>query len=75
MPDNTQFRERTLLARQRSSLALVLIAALLLTHSHALLAVATALLVAAGGLGARSPRTLAAATGLAAACAVVVTIV
>jgi hypothetical protein len=72
MPDRTQYRERTALARQRSSLALLLIAALLLTHSHELLAVSSALLVAAAGLGARSPRTLAAATGLAAACAIVV---
>jgi hypothetical protein len=74
MPE-TQFRERTALARQRSSLALLLIAALLLTHSHELLAVSSALLVAAAGLGARSPRTLAATTGLAAACAAIMTVV
>jgi hypothetical protein len=74
MPE-TQFRERTALARQRSSLALLLIAALLLTHSHELLGVSSALLVAAAALGARSPRTLAATTGLAATCAAIVTVV
>jgi hypothetical protein len=73
MPES-QFRERTALARQRSSLALLLIAALLMTHSHALLGVASGLLVAAVGLRARSPRTLATAAGLAAACAAVVVV-
>jgi hypothetical protein len=68
MPE-TQFHERTLLARQRSALALVLIAALLLTHSHGALALAGALLVAAAALAAHSPLELAGATGLAAAFA------
>ena len=68
MPE-TQFRERTALARQRSGLALLLISALLLTHSHAWLGASAALLVAAAGLSARSPARLTAATALAALCA------
>jgi hypothetical protein len=70
----TQFRERTALARQRSTLAIVLISALLLTHSDVPLAAASALVVAATGLAARSPHGLTAATALAAACAAVATI-
>jgi hypothetical protein len=70
----TQFRERTSLARQRSGLALLLIAALLLTHSHAGLGASAALLVAAAGLSARSPATLAAATVLAALCAAAIVV-
>jgi hypothetical protein len=68
----TQWRERTDLARQRSALAFLLIAALLVTHSHAWLGVSAALLVAASGLRARSPLTLAATTALAALCAAVI---
>ena len=70
----TQWAERTALARQRSTLAFLLIAALLVTHTHEWLGVSAALLVAAAGLGARSPRGLAFATGLA-ACAAVATVV
>ena len=62
----TQWAERTALARQRSVLAFLLIAALLATHSHEWLGVSAALLVAAAGLRARSPRGLALAAGLAA---------
>jgi hypothetical protein len=65
----TQFRERTALARQRSSLAFALIAAILMTHSHEWLAVSAALVVLAAGLRAHSPRELALATGLAAVAA------
>lgn len=72
MPPETQWRERTALARQRSSLALVVIAVLLLTHATAWLGVSAALLVAAAGLGARSELALAGATVLAAVCAVVI---
>jgi hypothetical protein len=68
----TQFRERTELARERSLLAFLLIAALLLTHTHAWLAVSAALVVAAAGLRAHSPRELALATVLAATCAALI---
>lgn len=67
-PD-TQFAERTSLARQRSALAFLLIAALLVTHTHEWLGVSAGLLVAAGGLRARTPRALAATTAFAALCA------
>jgi hypothetical protein len=70
----TQFRERTALARQRSSLALVLIAMLLLTHSHAGLAVVAAGVIAAAGLAAHTPRTLTAASGLAAVAAAAIVV-
>ena len=70
----TQYRERTSLARQRSLLAFVLIAALLLTHTHQWLSVSAALVVAAAGLRAHSPRELALATGLAAACAALIVV-
>ena len=70
----TQWRERTGLARQRSALAFVFIAALLMTHAHAWLGVAAALLVAAGGLWARSPFALALTTVLAAACAALIVV-
>jgi hypothetical protein len=73
-PDS-QWAERTGLARQRSALAFLLIAALLATHAHAWLGVSAALLVAAAGLGARSPRELALTTGLAALCATVIVVV
>jgi hypothetical protein len=68
----TQWRERTILARQRSAIAIVLIAVLLLTHTQAWLGVSAALLVGAAGLGARSERTLTAATVLAAVCALLI---
>jgi hypothetical protein len=70
----TQFRERTALARERSLLAFLLIAALLLTHTHAWLAVSAALVVAAAGLRAHSPRELALAAVLAAACAALINV-
>jgi hypothetical protein len=70
----TQWRERTNLARQRSALAFLLIAMLMLTHAHEWLAVSAALLVAAAGLSARSPRALAATTVLAAACAALIVV-
>jgi hypothetical protein len=70
----TQYRERTALARERSLLAFLLIAALLLTHTRAWLAVAAALVVAAAGLRAHSPRELALATVLAAACAALIVV-
>jgi hypothetical protein len=65
----SQWAERTSLARQRSALAFLLIAALLATHAHYWLGVSMALLVAAGGLWARTPRALAACTVFAALCA------
>jgi hypothetical protein len=68
----TQWRERTILARQRSAIALALIAVLLLTHTQAWLGVSAALLVGAAGLGVRSERTLTAATLLAAVCALLI---
>jgi hypothetical protein len=71
LPD-TLWRERTALARQRSTLAFVLIAVLLLTHATAWLGVSAALLVAAAGLAARSTFALAAATVLAAVFAAVI---
>jgi hypothetical protein len=70
----TQFVERTRLARQRSALAFLLIAALLATHSHEWLGVSAGLLVAAAGLRARSPRGLALTTGLAALCATAIVV-
>ena len=71
MPD-TQARERTALARQRSSLAFTFIGALLMTHSHAWLGVAAGLIVAAAGWSSHSPRALAATAVLAAAFAALV---
>jgi len=70
MPE-TQFVERTHLARQRSLLAIVLIAALLATHGRDAFGLASGLLVAAVGLPAREPRQIAFATSLAAVCAAV----
>jgi hypothetical protein len=70
MPD-TQWVERTRLARERSLLAMVFIAALLAAHGRDAFGVAAGLLVAAVGLGAREPRQLAFAALLAAACAAV----
>jgi hypothetical protein len=72
-PD-TQWAERTSLARQRSILAFLLIAALLATHAHEWLGLSAALLVAAAGLRAHSPRELALATGLAALCATAIVV-
>ena len=74
MPDDTLWRERTRLARQRSALAFTLIAALLLTHSHAWLGVAGALVVAAAGWYAHTTRELAAAAVLAAVCAAAIVV-
>jgi hypothetical protein len=74
MPD-TQWAERTALARERSALAMVLIAALLLTHAHAALSVASALVVGAAGLSAQSPRGMAGAAVLAAVAAAVIVVV
>jgi hypothetical protein len=68
----TQWAERTALARQRSILAFLLIAALLMTHAHEWLGVSAALAVAAAGLRARSPRELALATVLAAVAALAI---
>jgi hypothetical protein len=65
----TQWRQRTALAHQRSSLAFVVIGALMATHTHAWLGVSAALLVIAGGLRAHAPRELAALTVFAAVCA------
>ena len=70
----TQWRERTGLARQRSALAFLLIAALLVTHSHAWLGVSAALLVAASALRSRSPLALALTTVLAAVRAAVIVV-
>jgi hypothetical protein len=70
MPE-TQFVERTSLARERSMLAIVVIAALLAAHGRDAFGVAAGLLVAAVGLGAREPRHLAFAAFLAAVCAAV----
>jgi hypothetical protein len=72
-PDS-QWAERTGLARQRSALAFLLIAALLATHAHAWLGVSAALLIAAAGLRAHSPRELALATGLAAVFATAIVV-
>jgi len=71
----TQWAERTALARQRSVLAVLIISALLATHSHEWLGISAALLVAAAGLRARSPRALALTTGLAALCATLIVVV
>jgi hypothetical protein len=70
----TQYVERTSLARQRPGLAFLLIAALLATHAHEWLGLSAALLVAAAGLRARSPRELALTTGVAAAFAAVIVV-
>jgi hypothetical protein len=70
----TQWRERTGLARERSTLAFLLIAALLLTHAHQWLGVSAALAVGAAGLRSHSPRELALATVLAAACAALIVV-
>jgi hypothetical protein len=70
-PDS-QYRQRTALARERSMLAFVLIGALMATHTHAWLGVSAALLVIAGGLRARTPRAFAAVTLFAAAAAAVI---
>jgi hypothetical protein len=67
----TQFVERTSLARERSMLAIVVIAALLAAHGRDAFGVGAGLVVAAVGLGARGPRGLAVAAVLAAVCAVV----
>jgi len=72
VPPETQWRERTALAWQRSTLAFVVIAMLLLTHATAWIGVSAALLVGAAGLGARSELALAAATVLAAVFAAVI---
>jgi hypothetical protein len=68
MPD-TQWVERTRLARERSMLAIVVIAALLAAHGRDPFGVASGLLVAAVGLAAHEPRHLAFAGLLAAVCA------
>lgn len=68
MPD-TQWMERTRLARERSMLAIVVIASLLAVHGHTAFGVVSGLLVAAIGLAARGPRHLAIAALLAAFCA------
>lgn len=70
MPE-TQWRERTRLARERSMLAVVVIAALLAAHGRDAFGVVSGLLVAALGLSAREPRRLAFAALLAAVCATV----
>jgi hypothetical protein len=72
--DDTQWVERTRLARQRSALSFLLIAALLATHTHAWLGVSAALVIAAAGLRAHSPRELALATLLAAVTGAMVVI-
>jgi hypothetical protein len=70
MPD-TQWAERTRLARERSMLAIVVIAALLAAHGRDAFGLASGLLVAAVGLPARGPRQMAFAALLAAVCAAV----
>lgn len=70
----TQWVERTSLARQRSVLAFLLISALLVTHSRAWLGVSAALIIAAAGLRAHSPRELALATVLASVTGVLVVV-
>jgi hypothetical protein len=70
MPE-TQWLERTRLARERSMLAIVVIATLLAIHGHGAFSLASGLLVASVGLAAREPRHLAFAALLASACAVV----
>ena len=62
----TQWMERTRLARERSMLAMIAIAALLAAQVH------TAFGIAAAGLRAHSPRELALATVLASVCAVAI---
>jgi hypothetical protein len=73
MPE-TQYVERTVLARQRSSLAMLVISLLMLTHADVPLGASAALLIAAAGLAARSPGALTAATGLAAVFAALIVI-
>jgi hypothetical protein len=68
---DTQWVERTRLARERSMLAIVAISALLAVHGHTAFGLASGLLVAAVGLGAREPRHLAFAAVLASACGAV----
>ena len=68
MPE-TQWMERTRLARERSMLAFIAIAALLTVHSHDAFGLAAGLLVAAVGLASREPRHLAFGAALAAGCA------
>ena len=70
----TQWAERTALARQRSVLAFLLISALLATHAHEWLGISAALLVAAAGLRARTPRALALTAALAALCATAIVV-
>jgi hypothetical protein len=70
MPES-QYVERTGLARERSMLAIIVIAALLAAHGRDPFGVASGLVVAAVGLAARGPRHLAFAGLLAAACAAV----
>jgi hypothetical protein len=71
----TQFRQRTALAQQRSALAFVLIGALMATHTHAWLGVSAGLLVVAAGLRAQRPRDLAVATAFAALFAALIVLV
>ena len=68
MPD-TQWMERTRLARERSMLAIVVIATLLAVHGQTAFGLVSGLLVAAVGLAGREPRHLAVAALLAALCA------
>ena len=68
---DTQWAERTRLARERSMLAILAISALLAVHGHAAFGVVSGLFVAAVGLAAREPRHLAFAAVLAAACGAV----
>jgi hypothetical protein len=70
-PDS-QWRQRTALARQRAALAFVLIGALMATHTHAWLGVSAALLVIASGLRAHTPRALTAVTAFASVCAALI---
>jgi hypothetical protein len=64
MPD-TQWMERTRLARERSMLSMIAIAVLLAAQTHTVLGIASGLVVAAVGLAAREPRQLALAALLA----------
>ena len=66
---DTQWMERTRLARERSMLAMIAIAALLAAQVHTAFGIAAGLLVAAVGLAAREPRQLAFAALLASLCA------
>jgi len=70
----TGWRQRTALAQQRSHLALVVIAALLVTHAQVAFGIAAALAVAAAGLAARTPTALTRATVLAAVVAALLVI-